>query len=861
MCAHFGRSESDLTHTHIIELTESCGRYSDYPSQSARHTWPPRALQCSNQWVVPYCPWLTCRYDAHVNVEYCASIKAVKYLYKYIFKGSSSQIGNPNQQHVHFVDGHFMDAMMRGPPVTKLTAYLQTNSPDHPDYALTCTLLYPEFPKYFTWTKNQGGYVWSRRRSPSSTTIGRLWMAQPGGRERFYLRLLLHHIRGAQSFVHMRTVNGVVHDTFRDACLALNRLQSDEEWDRCLTEASLASTASSLRALFTTLLIFCEPGNPSQLLTDHVTSLAGDVEFFLQSNPLVGPPQNELRDFLILCILHDVSGRLLLHSRALSDFALDTTYDRLIRTFSNYDVDNILYHHNPSTNTAISRQELASLVTSQELSLTQDQRAVYNVLCNKIDRNQGGFIYIDAPGGTGKTYLVNLLINRAELRRQKSLACASSGIASTLLKGGRTAHSLLKLPIPATPDSVCNFTPRSQAGKTLMHANFIVWDEAPMMHRWSLEALDRSLRDLLRSNRPFGGKLLILAGDFRQVTPVLRRAGRPQIVNACICKSPLWSSVTKLRLTTNMRCHSIANDSNYHRITSYSKWLLQLGNGSLPTPLPFTRESGIISLPPCITLTEASSESLIDFVYSDITNNSSYTNPDWFHDRAILSPTNSVIDEMNHKIINRIPGRLFTLPSADSVSDSENSLPIPIEFLNSITPSGLPPHILHLKVHTPIMLLRNLDPKNGHCNGSRYTINEFIGSPVRIIRATMLGGPHSGEQILIPRIGLIPSDSDLPFSFVRRQFPVRASLCVTINKAQGQSLKKLGVYLPQPAFNHGHLYVAACRVGDPSHIKFAVDQSPYIDSQQITTHSPVSSVSQLAASTFTTDVVYHEIVA
>ena len=116
---------------------------------------------------------------------------------------------------------------------------------------------------------------------------------------------------------------------------------------------------------------------------------------------------------------------------------------------------------------------------------------------------------------------------------QIALTVASSGIAATLLTGGRTFHSRFKAPLQPDATSVCNIKGQSTLAEVIRRAKLIIWDEAPMAHRHLLEALDRTLRDLMDSDLPFGGKVIVLGGDFRQILPVVKRGSHVQIVAAC----------------------------------------------------------------------------------------------------------------------------------------------------------------------------------------------------------------------------------------------------------------------------------------------------------------------------------------
>jgi len=167
-------------------------------------------------------------------------------------------------------------------------------------------------------------------------------------------------------------------------------------------------------------------------------------------------------------------------------------------------------------------------------------------------------------------------------------------------------------------------------------------------------------------------------------------------------------------------------------------------------------------------------------------------------------------------------GEAVTCLSVDTVAEVDQQAIYLAEYLNSLNLSGLPPHDLRLKIGAPVMLLLNIDPVRGHCNGTRYIVRQIQN---RYIEAQIKGGEYDSNTLLIPRVELSPTDACLLFTLKRRQFPVRPAFAMSINKAQGQTLQCVGVLLDEPVFTHGQLYVAASRCGDPDNIRFLVPQS------------------------------------
>ena len=163
---------------------------------------------------------------------------------------------------------------------------------------------------------------------------------------------------------------------------------------------------------------------------------------------------------------------------------------------------------------------------------------------------------------------------------------------------------------------------------------------------------------------------------------------------------------------------------------------------------------------------------------------------------------------INKEILERQVGGVTTYFAADHDEVPHNpdeASNYPQEFLHSWTPSGMPPHTLELKVGCIVMLLRELDPCNGLCSGTRLFVRHLYRNS---IRAEVLGGSHAGNLVFIPKVTLRPSDVHLPFQLCCIPLPVHLAYSMTINKAQGQTFQKVGLDLPKSVFAHGQLYVA-----------------------------------------------------
>ena len=136
-------------------------------------------------------------------------------------------------------------------------------------------------------------------------------------------------------------------------------------------------------------------------------------------------------------------------------------------------------------------------------SLNSDQRKAYDEIMYVVDSDEGGVFFVDGPGGTGKTYLYRSLLAKVRGQKKIAVATATSGVAATIMPGGRTAHSRFKISLSIDDGGFCSFTKQSGTAKLLQSASLIIWHEALMTKRQAVEALDNSMRDIMsQPDRP-----------------------------------------------------------------------------------------------------------------------------------------------------------------------------------------------------------------------------------------------------------------------------------------------------------------------------------------------------------------------
>ncbi len=408
---------------------------------------------------------------------------------------------------------------------------------------------------------------------------------------------------------------------------------------------------------------------------------------------------------------------------------------------------------------------------------------------------------IDAAGGTGKTFVFESLYGRLTAEGKKVQCVAYTGIAANLLPDGRTVHNFFKLPVPLEEGASSRIEAQSSTADVIRQLSLIIWDEAPMSPRYALEAVNILLKDIMRNNRPFGGKTMLLGGDFRQILPVVPHSSKGQLIDTTLKSSALWREFKVLHLHLNMRTGPGEAD--------FAAWLLRVGDGQLEE-----NSEGEITIPDEIVSTgDLVAETFGEYLAS--------SNLEGYKNRAILTPKNRDTFQLNSQILKVLPGKAYLFKSRDELPNKDDPSAVteqPTEFLNSLTPSGFPPHLLTIKEGAIVMLQRNLSTATGMSNGTRIVVKTVKNN---VIHGQILIGRFAGRDVLIPNI-LLRDTTPYGIDFVRNQFPIRNSFSMTINKSQGQTLEKEGLHLPDPCFSHGQLYVALSRVRNKDSIKVQI---------------------------------------
>jgi hypothetical protein len=326
-------------------------------------------------------------------------------------------------------------------------------------------------------------------------------------------------------------------------------------------------------------------------------------------------------------------------------------------------------------------------------------------------------------------------------------------------------------------------------------------------------------------NTPFGGKLIIFGGDFRQTLPIIQHGTQLDIINSSMKNSPtIWRYITTLRLAKNLRI----GVNKEHQ--AYVNYLLKVGDCTEQTYSDGIHHDyikvpeNVIFQPDGDNTHDNYEKQLIRAIFPNI--EASIFHPDTLNDRAILCPLNADINRINDLATSMFhSSQQKTYTSIDYADlNPDDAVHFTLEYLSTLDDSSLLQHTITLKVGQSIILLRNISTKRGMCNDTRLQITK-LGEYV--IEAKIIAGSFTNNIVLIPWIPLSSKDDGTtPIKFTRLQLPIRPAFALSINKAQGQILSTTGVYLHQSVFPHGQLYVALSRCSNPNNLKVLIFNNP-----------------------------------
>ena len=514
--------------------------------------------------------------------------------------------------------------------------------------------------------------------------------------------MLLYNVRGPTSFEDLRTVDGVVYDTFQKACIKLGLFDDDSVIKDAFTDATSITTdrrkCQNLRKFFVLLVIECQPSDLIDFWEFCKLELSRDKMERSQTHPTEEQLNSVLLDLEAIFADHD--------KNMVDDYKLPKP---VVPSNTPSKPENRLLFEETNYNTEELLQEALHCLNM----MNEGQRTFYDDVMRAVQEANGGVYMLDSPAGCGKTLALSVLINELRGSDKVVLVTSTTAIAACLLPSGRTVHFKLKLPINLDETSKLNVPLKSHLAEVIRHTTMLVIDEVTMGSRFMFETIDRSFREIRECPLLFGGIITIYAGDWGQCLPVLPLGSQADIINSTLKSSTIiWPNVKVFHLTENLRVKNASQDDK-----SYAEFLLKIRKGK--DPLDETKDNEMILIPPRMKSTSTTVEDFCAEIYPNLKEHirENMTQRDvkddsdkwyeWLMNRSIICPKNTDVELINDILIKQVEGEEIILRSADRVLNENEAFRFPVEFLNQQTPSGTPPHRLVLKVSF-IIFVNNL---------------------------------------------------------------------------------------------------------------------------------------------------------
>ena len=844
---------------------------SAYPLYRRRNKHPTtivkrgRMIRVNDGMIVPFNPALSLLLDCHCNIQACSQIFHFKYFFKYLTKNAEAQIFYPNdpaktaQKKAAFINvknsihdddeinrykiGRFIgssDALwsimgfelyylsqsVLSMPIdlpdsqtvyirdnrlignydrTMLSAFFELNT-QQGDMTLAFSpskkvkeLLYQELPEHFVW--NTGSKMWIARvrKSPYGVCqIGRLHTPPTTQHEKWALWLLLRHIPGPKSYEDL--LHGA--PSFIAACGNRGLLINDSEYEVYMAEVVAVEMPCRCRQIFADLLCSVTVPNPWSLWERFANDLSQD--FLYEKRHLGIAVIQACTKHALWCInvcLMNQGSSLQAFKFPEDSYCSSQLFQRVFIKQSKI----------------ICQVTDFPFVDEDKQALNNEQlhffEAVERSLGNRLS-NDAKLLLLQAPGGTGKTHTLNLVIRSLLHKGMKVAVTSSTGISATALIGGQTVHSAFNAGI-IVPDEGCGFcvSASSSLAAEWSKIDVLIIDEVMCLNRRFVEAIAMTFQtsifvdDLVRLEMgPFCGITVIVTGDPRQQVPISPGSSVAILLSLCLHSSYLFQYFEQHHLIKNVRIpQSIVFMHDDGTMQNLQEWILKVGNGEKQKYDLIVDDDHFVRIPQQFYCGD-DIHALTDHIYGNISSQIIENAESFFADRIILTPLYHDVQIINNIMIQKIEqmgAAMVTLTSNDTITGKFGDE----EIANNYSASCFPEHKLKLFLGCPVMVLRKY---SGHVNNGDRAVVDSIASYRLGLR--MLTGSRKGQIVHLPRMLFKPSRDDMRMEMQRLQFGVAVSFCITVSKSQSCGFKSVGIWLNDHFFAHGHLYLAISRL-------------------------------------------------
>jgi hypothetical protein len=325
----------------------------------------------------------------------------------------------------------------------------------------------------------------------------------------------------------LHTVQGVLYDTYREACLAQGLLADDNKWKHMLEDGVFMQTSWQLQQLFITVVSCSHPSRPTHLWELFKVHLCDDLRRSLSFCGLNDLPEEQIFDYGLYVLQVHLTRE---------DKSMDTV--RLLNPCEDW--SSLLSTNRHSHQFVYNRAEQSLLLDDALPRLNKEQLCAFTSILHTMLSHVPQMFSLQGAAGTGKTFVYKTLCYATHSQDLHALCVASSRIAALLLPGGRTTHSTLKIPLTLDNTSTCAISRRSFLATTLKDVHLLIWDKCSMQNRLAFEAVNWLLQDICANDLLFGGVTTILGGDFLQTLPIVSFPSKSDTLDAALFSSPLW---------------------------------------------------------------------------------------------------------------------------------------------------------------------------------------------------------------------------------------------------------------------------------------------------------------------------------